>query len=317
MALHLRPRSFSELMDATFEIIRARFAALATTAAIVMVPVMALSLVTLLANPNQAVLPGDPEVTVRAGTVVTSTANPALALLVIPIGLVAFVTYVIGFGAMMYIASRAYNGERVDVGPALSQARRRFWTLLRATIAKYIRAIGPVILLGIGGALVIPKLAGGDATGASGVVAPLLFLIPVAMVWGIVVLLRYAVTGPVVLNEDVSGSAALGRSAALTKGSKGRLFGIFLVLLIIMYAVMMTMLFTGMFVLRNLVLAQVLSNLVSLVTYPLAAVLITVIYFDLRIRTEGYDLEMMAGGLTDAASGGALPAAGATPRQTA
>ena len=317
--MQLRPRGFSELIDATFEIVRARFRVLATTAALIMVPVMAFTLLSVLANPESAapVIGGDGKVTVGGPVVTTGSQGSVLAtILVLPVMVAAFVAYVMGFGAMMYIASRAYMGEAVEMGPAMSRAKARFWTLVRATIAKYIRAMGPVVLIGVVLAVLIPALAsGGGGAGAPAVVLGL--LLPVAMVWGVVLLLRYAVTGPVVLNEQVSGSEALRRSATLTKGSKGRLFGLFALLFVIMYAVMLTVMFVTMMIFRSVLFAQVLMNVASLVTYPFAAVLMTVIYYDLRIRNEGFDLEVMAGGLTDGAAAGALPSANAAPRQHA
>ena len=319
--MQLRPRGFSELIDATFEIVRARFRVLATTAALIMVPVMAFTLLSVLANPESAATPaigGDGKVTVGGpvSTTVGTGGSTLAAILVFPTMVAAIVAYVIGFGAMMYIASRAYLGEAVEMGPAMSRAKSRFWTLLRATISKYIRAMGPVVLIGVVMAILIPGLASGG-TGAAAPAIGLGLLLPFAMVWGVILLLRYAVTGPVVINEQVSGSEALRRSGALTKGSKGRLFGLFALLFAIMYAVMLTVMVVSMMIFRNALLGQVLMNVTSLVTYPFAAVLITVIYYDLRIRNEGFDLEVMAGGLTDAAPAGALPSANAAPRQPA
>ena len=228
-------------------------------------------------------------------------------ILILPAMVLAFVAYVIGFGAMMYIASRAYMGEAVEMGPAIARAKARFWTLVRATVSKYIRAMGPALVVGLAMAVMIPAVAGGGGVGAAAVIG---LLLPVAMVYGVIILLRYAVTGPVVINEQVSGSAALGRSAALTKGSKGRLFGLFALLFLIMYAVMLTVMFVTFMVVQSQVVAQVLMNVTSLVTYPFAAVLITVIYYDLRIRKEGMDLEIMAARLpeaTGAAGTSAIP----------
>ena len=321
--MQLRPRGFSELIDATFEIVRARFRVLATTAALVMVPVMALTLLSALASPETTATPpvgGDVKVGVGGPvTTVTTEGSMAATILLLPVMAVAFVVYVMGVGAMIHIASRAYMGEAVEMGPALARAKARFWTLVRATIAKYIRAIGPVVLLGAAMAVVIPAIAGRGSSGSVGAAAALGLLLPVAMAYAVIILLRYAVTGPVVINEDVSGSAALARSGALTKGSKRRLFGLFLLLIVIMYAVMLTVMFVTMMIFRNVLFAQVLMNVSSLVTYPFAAALITVIYYDLRIRNEGFDLEVMAGGLTDGAPSvlPAAPAAQATPRQPA
>jgi hypothetical protein len=135
-------------------------------------------------------------------------------------------------------------------------------------------------------------------------------LLPLGMVLATMLLVRWAMTAPVVMVEQVSGREALARSARLTDGSSWRLFAIFLVLFVLVWVVMMMALGLGLMVSMSPVYAQVLSNLASLVTYPFAAVLLTVIYYDLRIRNEGFDLELMAAGLGDGAAraaGGTMP----------
>ena len=314
-ALHLRPRGFSELIDATFHIVRARFQALATSAALVMIPAMVTTMLMSAFAQEQAGTDGSGTQATVGGPVVMTTAEPPdwMYAALLPVFIVGFVVYTIGFGAMVYIASQAYLGRDAEIGPAFSHARRRFWSLVRATLTKYLLAMGLFVVMGALIAVALPGAASGSmgSAGAIGVVA---LLFPIAMVLGIILLLRWSMTTPVVINEDVGGGRALPRSAALTKGSKWRLFGIFLVLLVLFYVGMATLMFGGALVSGSLIVGQVIANLISLVMYPFAAALLAVVYYDLRIRNEGFDLELMAGGLQDSA---ALPAAPPTSRQPA
>jgi hypothetical protein len=313
-ALHLRPRGFSELIDASFHIVRARLGVLVTGAAIIMVPIMAITLLsTAAASPT--VLAGTDGTTVAVGGGIGGATMPAantpiwFGLAMIPLAIVAIAAYVIGFGALVHVAERAYLGESVDLGPAFARARRRFWSLLRAAVTKYVRAMGLFMLVAVALAVAIPAMASGG-TSSAGVIGIAALLMPVTFIVAIVLLLRWCLTAPVVMYEDVGGKVALERSAKLTKGAKGRLFGIFLVLLVLVYATVGTLMWAGTMLTQNAVVGQVVGNLASLVTYPFAAVLVTVIYFDLRIRNEGFDLELMAGSLADQA---VLPPAPSRP----
>lgn len=304
-ALHLRPRSFSELIDATFHIVRARFGVLATGAALIMVPVMGISLLMalLMPQPNLAgIADGAPVIPAVLAD------PPAIAYVgFAAVGVLAIVAYVIGFAALVHVASRAYLGEAGELGPGLTRGRQRFWRLLLTMIAKYAMTfVSTVIVL----------LLGGILTSLSPYMAIVAFLLTVGA--AAFLLLRWSMTAPViVLEEPRSVGATLDRSIQLTKGAFGRLFAIFGVLLVLLWAASFTMTMIGMAVTQSIIVGQVFGNLVTLVLYPFAAVLITVIYYDLRIRNEAFDLELMAGGLQDAQGGALPPAAGAASRQPA
>lgn len=305
-ALHLRPRSFSELIDATFHIVRARIGVLVTGAAVIMVPIMAFTLLTTAYSSPAAVPAGGGDTTVAVGggiggaTVPVADVPTWVGLVMLPLAIAAIAAYVIGFGALIHVAERAYLGETVDLGPAFARARRRFWSLLRATVSKYVRAMGLFMLVAVGLAVAIPAMASGG-TSSTGLIGIAALLMPVTFVLSVVLLLRWCLTAPVIMYEDVGGKVALERSAKLTKGAKGRLFLIFLVLIVLVYAAVGTVMWAGTMLTQNPVIGQVVGNLASLVTYPFAAVLVTVLYFDLRIRNEGFDLELMAGSLADQA----------------
>jgi hypothetical protein len=302
-ALHFRPRGFSELIDATFQIVRARFRVLATCSALIMIPLMAVSLLYALITP-QIDLSGTAG---ENGTVATTTAIPDppawLWLLLLPLVVVSVWTFVVGFAALVQVAVRAYHGEALDVGPAIAHARDHFWTLFRTSILKWLSVfalfIGGAMLVALGGAI-------SPIIGVLGMIGMIVAALGVFIMW--------SVTTPVVLTEGGSARGALDRSAALTKGARLRLTGVYAVMVVVFYALMGMIMFVGMFVLRSMILGQVLGNLASLVMYPVFATLVAVVYYDLRIRNEGLDLELMAAGLGSEAT---LPAPAAGARQPA
>jgi hypothetical protein len=307
--MHLRPRSFSELIDATFEIVRARLRPIATVGALMIIPGALMSLMLAATLPDLANAGKDPAVAqVLAGKMILTM------LLLTPISLVV---YTLGSTALVAIASSAYLGGNADIGDGFALAKSRFWPVLGAALLKALAVVAPfmalAMLVGVGAAA---AGAGGSAA-VAGVSGLLMFA------WFIVapiLLLRWAVSMPVAALEPAGPVTALRRSGSLTKGSKARLFGLYVVfflLFIAMYTVGAIIGGATGALVDSPVLTNVIGNVLGLVLYPLLAVLQTVIYYDLRIRTEGFDLEVMAGGLTDAATGGVLPPASTTPRQHA
>lgn len=299
-SLTLRPRSFSELIDATFVLVRARFSALATVGALMMLPGMILSLVVL------AILPASVrEATSRGGAAAAMFADgmPGWAIgALIAATLVGMVMYTVGFGALVTLASNAYLGRATDVAQALSRGAAQGWTLFFAALQKYLLVF---VLIFIGGAV---------GTGF-GIVAPvaLVVIVPAIIVGAGMLFTMWSLTTPVVMLEETTSGDALSRSAVLTKGRRLRLLGMYAVMGILVYILLIVAVFSVGLVVRNAIAAQMISNVVSIVLYPLVAVLVTVVYYDLRIRSEGFDLEVMASGLP----GGSLPPASAGTRQPA
>lgn len=301
-ALHLRPRGFSELIDATFHIIRARFKALATVGALMMIPGAVMSLVLVLRMPDL--------MTATPGTMPTLGREYwTMFALVAPF---SFALFTFGIAALIAMSSGAYLGKEVDVREAFATARRRFWPVLGAFFVKWFMISVPIfamlVIVGItaGGA----AAASGDATMAGAMAGGVGVLLLLAwMIVAPILLLRWAVSTPAAVLEPIGPVASLSRSAKLTKGSKGRLFVLYLVFFVVAMVAVMTLGMLGGLVgaaAGSVVVSQVLGNVMSLAMYPVLAVLQTVVYYDLRIRTEAYDLELMAQGL---GADAALPAA--------
>ena len=123
------------------------------------------------------------------------------------------------------------------------------------------------------------------------------FFIPglIAYVW-------FCLAAPVVMIEGEGGLGALQRSRALVKGYFGKAFLVVAVLAMIQILVIT--------ILPNLLgpffkthwLASLFSNALSLIIEPFKIATTTLLYYDLRIRKEGYDLQVMAEELTTSPS---------------
>jgi len=131
-------------------------------------------------------------------------------------------------------------------------------------------------------------------SGFLGVLALIVFVIP-----GIIVFCGYAVVAQVAALEPLnSGTDALQRSWTLTKGFKGKAFVLWLVALVIIAALglsgglVATLAATVSPVFEPV--STVLLALVMLLYYPLLTCVFTLFYYDLRVRKEGFDVEVLA-----------------------
>jgi hypothetical protein len=130
--------------------------------------------------------------------------GPASILVGLPFGLIAFACAMISQSALMLMTVADLDGKPVAVRPALIRG---------------VRAILPLL-----GLAIVYTVACGFAS--------VLLIVP-----GVMLALAWCVSAPAYVIENRGVFAAFSRSAALTKGSRWRLFGLFLILLIIFYGV--------------------------------------------------------------------------------
>ncbi|MBA3747875.1 MAG: hypothetical protein H0W96_10360, partial [Solirubrobacterales bacterium] len=119
---------------------------------------------------------------------------------------------------------------------------------------------------------------------------------------GIWLYVAWAFALPVLLVEGLRGPAALGRSYTLVRGRWWRTFSV--IALGFLLAIVVSTLARGVFLIGLLIadddaLVLVLSTLAGIVglaiSAPFQAALLTVLYFDTRVRREDFDLERLAG----------------------
>jgi hypothetical protein len=195
-----------------------------------------------------------------------SASHPDLALLD---RLLSAVGTLLVIGATVRAVSQAYLGGAPRLDDSLHYARERLGAVFGASFMS-----GLVVLL-----------------------ATLALVIP-----GIVVGCGYSVAGQVAaLEAPPSSSDALRRSWELTKGFKGKALVLWVVSLALLLVVVASVSVLGGLVTgavgdqRGLeAVVTVLLALVGLFLYPLISCVFTLFYYDLRVRKEGFDLEVLS-----------------------
>jgi hypothetical protein len=199
----------------------------------------------------------------QSSTSVTPGAGPAAVqpVILLAVGiLLMMVLSVLSQAIVLYGAFQDMRGRPVSLVESLQVGLRRFF---------------PIIGLGL-----CMSLLGG--------IASLFFLIP-----GLILFTMWFVATPVCVVEKLGPLSSMGRSSRLTKGHRWKIFGLFLLLIII-----------------SLVVSQVVAVIFAAVGGPplalIGAVLwggvwgafyaisVVVAYHDLRVAKEGTDIEQIA-----------------------
>jgi uncharacterized membrane protein len=130
---------------------------------------------------------------------------------------------------------------------------------------------------------------------------------------GIILAVGLAVAIPaVVLESGRSASGALSRSWELTRGARWRIFGLGITLFVLLYVPVVAI--SGLVAVliprgaavgfgassTATIVALAIGGVVQLFIYPLFYCVLTVTYYDLRVRKEGFDLELLASSLQTA-----------------
>lgn len=183
--------------------------------------------------------------------------------------------------AMIVIVSERYLGRAPKAGDAVRAVLSRPWTLLVTSIFQSVLVVIGFVLL------IIPGF----------IFAAWTFAMPM-----------------VVMLEHTNTSEAFKRSRELARGEVGHVLGTLVLAFLIFYlvvialAAMMGMLFALVGISERI--GEVIGQVAMIFAYPVLGVVGTLLYYDLRIRKEGFDLETMAREL----DGTAVPAGAAGTR---
>jgi hypothetical protein len=263
--LDLRPLSVGELLDRTFSLYRRHFLLFIGISAIPELLVLALQLVQLAVVPSR--LP------VRGADLQASSGGAGFAVFGIAIvGLVVYmVAYLFAQGGTVFAVSELYLGKETTIGESLGRVRGELGSLF-----------GVIFLNGL-------------VTGISFI----LLIIP-----GIYMACRLCVCIPAALLENLGPRESLERSFGLTKDNAGRAFLILFLYVVILYAALflvdipfvaavrsaahdpgMLRFFTAMMQVGNFVAGVLIK--------PILTIASAIFYFDLRVRKEAFDLQIM------------------------
>jgi hypothetical protein len=296
----LQPMRVGQILDGAFKLYRLHFGTLVGIVAFVLVPFHGVVLLSLLATLEfrptffgPAVLQPDPWVSGAAGL--------AQYLIVTP-----FLT-----AAIVRTAADAFLGYQTGVGTAYRAALPRIHSVLWVSILLALSAI-PWFIPGYA------LLIGGAATRSVATASIGGLLILAGVVPAVLFILRFLLGPSAVMVENIRGVAALRRSWRLEKGLTAKALGTMLLVILLILAMAVVLLAIlgvlvaviagddGVEAARLVFVLNYLANvLLSLFTTPFVNLVIVLLYFDARIRKEGFDLEVMAQQI------GAAPPAGA------
>jgi hypothetical protein len=290
---HLRPRSIPELIDASVQLARRYYVPLLLIAAVVAIPALVLGLA------NMWVVPRPDAVGEAPAQIMTD------ALLALPLGLLGVAWAFVGFGALVGSAGAAYTtGTPLAVDAALRQALSRAGSLVGGNMLAYLYVLIALVLGGIVLALVAG--AAGAAVGlvvgrnviAVGVVTAV--AVAAGVVGFLALVARYVNVTAAVMLEGARAVEAVRRSRALSDGSVKRIMALLVVVFGLLAVLWVTLLIVLATVFQSPVLASAIMTVATMPLQPVFGCVFALLYYDLRIRKEGYDLELMARELGEA-----------------
>jgi len=135
--------------------------------------------------------------------------------------------------------------------------------------------------------------------GVIALVGAFLFLLP-ALALLVVFYVRTSLAPPAIVLENLSGWGGLVRSWRLVQGLSWRIFGIRMLIALITAIIsavlggLLTLVATGMDANGRLIVQQVVNAFTGVFIGPITYIAVTLLYYDTRIRKEGFDIEMLA-----------------------
>lgn len=179
--------------------------------------------------------------------------------------IVTMIFSAIGIAASTLIVSSSYLNQPLSASEAISRTTPLIWTLVILS-----GTISIVVAFGF-----------------------LLLVIP-----GLILLAGYAVAPAVaVIEAPIKATKAMSRAWQLSKGFR---FKILVALLTSLMVVSVPLILVGMVTAlvgqMSPAIFEVVVGVTSAFFYPFFYVVISILYYDLRVRKEGLDLELLAGG---------------------
>jgi hypothetical protein len=280
--IRFRPMPLPELLDELFRLYRRHFYLIVGVALLVALPGLVWTLITGTYRLNSGSYANLFTTTPGTRPVFNST---QFANLVGPI-LLGFLGSLIllpfSVGAVYRAVTDVALGRPATIGSVLRETLARYWPLLG--------------LIGLAVAFFIVWII-------AEIIGVLLLVLPAIAVFCAAVYLgvRWSLTVAAMMAEDIGPIRGLGRSWNLVTGSWWRTLGILLIVgilqtiisyaLVILFGLIATIFSTGDF---RAALVQIGGTLLSALVSPITTIAVTLLYFDLRVRKEGFDLDQLA-----------------------
>jgi hypothetical protein len=278
----LRPLSLGEILDRTFSIYRRNFLLFLGIAALPHLLVLALQLVQSMRLPIGVIAGRNPSIgnSLYAGGVLTIVA-----------WIVQLFAYLFTQGGSVFAVSEIYLGRPITIGESFGRMRGELGNLFVVLLLNSLLVFGAPVLCFVGAI-------------ASGTPSLMFFGFVLFMYPGIYLACRLMVCVPCALLENIGPRASLERSFSLTKGSAGRAFVVYLLYVLLIWAAasLLTWPFAAGIVASQkdptmlriwLALTQVGSFIAEVLVGPFLTIAAAIFYFDLRVRKEAFDLQIL------------------------
>jgi hypothetical protein len=255
----------------------------------------------------------------RSVSTFSNTANPSNAAISSMLGatsyiclagllffIVSGVISILMVGAVTSAVAQRYLGRLVTIREAYVNARHGFWRILGVSVVIGI-IIGVLYVIVAGGAVLGIGL--GAAVNNMMICGTVSFVL-VAALFAVAAyfLVRWSLVLQAIMIEGKGVFASMGRSSELVKGKWWRTFGIvivgFLFFAVVGYLptyLVQALLLTSSGALGvnatlapiTMTISTVTSMVFGILSAPIIPAVSTLVYYDLRIRKEGFDLEIM------------------------
>jgi hypothetical protein len=298
-APRLRPLRVSELLDTVFSLYRRNFWLFLAVIALVQVPYQIVDDLLGLAVSHRA-----NSVTVTAGHTLTSAQLHSLLVTVVGLLLLASVLLVLNVAVVVPLQTAAFTkavADRFLDRPTTAMdcyrlAIRRWTRLLLLGLTYFGLVLAALVALSLVAFLLILLLGR-----AGGVLTVLVVL--VGLIFGVFFYTRLSIASPALVLEGVGPWASIKRSWHLTSGQAGHAFGVLFSLLVVglLIAIALGLLVDlaataagGVGSVTGTAVEEVGDLLAAVLVAPILASGLTLLYFDLRVRKEAFDLELLA-----------------------
>jgi hypothetical protein len=249
----------------------------------------------------------------NATSFVGSPPDPETMMAFIAAGVIGFiamfiaywVAYMVSLGATTAAVADLYAGRTPTIGSSYSRMRGHIGRLMLLLLSISVRLLGLFLGL-ITVVMILSVIVGLNFAPLGGLLMGLGMI--GAMLASALYALRYAVAVPVLVLENARANHSIARSVALTRGSMGRTAVITIFAMVITYAAMTV--FQGPFIVGAMfagpesstafwlaLLGTFTGTIGGAITGPLMIIALALLYYDIRIRKEGLDVEMMVAAL--------------------
>lgn len=288
MRARLRPMGFGDILDEALALYRQNFVLFVATVALVQIPVLIITivlslafiasslahLVTVIQNATQT------QDFSQVGGVIATAVVYALVLLI-----VNAIAATLQGAALVLIISNRFLDRTLKIGDAYKAAFTRLGALLIAQVWIFVRFVIALVV----NAVILGVIA---AILHSAAIQLILILASVCLYiyFGI----AWIVTTQAIILDGTGGFAATGRSRMLVRGFWWKALGLALLLGIINLILTRLSNSIGGADARGIILSSIITSIVGILFTPVQTTVYTLLFYDLKIRKEAFDLEALA-----------------------